>query len=345
MRINLCQKSFIKTLNPMEHKPIYFKLFAHNIPVWGKDRSAIYDLQKGEIVFIPNILFQIIQDLKLKPLAEIKNQYAPNQPELFDNYIDFLIKKDLGFKTKSPDSFPEIDLSYDVPTGIYNAVIESNFDTYNIENVINSLDELLCRHLEMRLIINYLNEEMLVNFFKSMNDKSFRSIVVIVEYRTELWYNDWAIKIFESCQKIEQLIVVNCPIRFNPEQYVDKIIFTAQSIEEASVYKKRYIVNINYFTESLHYNPFHNRKVCIDMEGKIKNDLRDSHYWGNINEDNLSEVIDNEDFMSIWNASPDKIEGLKDSALRYCQFLPFQLLQNEHNTWFVVSQNTLQTAN
>ena len=329
----------------MEHKPIYFKLFAHNIPVSGKEKSAVYDLQKGEIVFIPNILFQIIQDLKQNPLVTIKQQYAPNQPELFDNYIDFLIKKDLGFKTKSPESFPEIDLSYQVPAGIYNAVIESDFEQYDINLAINSLDELLCRHLELRLQINEIDEDFLLRFFKEINHKSFRSIVVFVEYRAELWHEDLAIKVFESCQKIEQMIVVNCPISFKSDQYADKIIYTTQSIEELSIYKKRYIVNINYFSEALHFNPFYNRKVCIDEEGKIKNDLRDNHNWGKIGENDLIEVVDNQEFKSIWEASPDKIVGLKDSPLRYCQFFPFQLSKNEHNTWSVVNTNILQTAN
>jgi SPASM domain peptide maturase of grasp-with-spasm system len=329
----------------MEHKPIYFKLFAHNIPVLGKEKSAIYDLQKGEIVFIPNILFQIIQDLKQNSLAIIKNQYAPNQPELFDNYIDFLIKKDLGFKTKSPESFPEIDLSYQVPAGIYNAVIESDFTQYDINVAINSLDELLCRHLELRLQINEIEEDFLLKFFREINQKSFRSMVVFIQYRPELWQEDWAIKVFESCQKIEQLIIINCPIGFKSDQYADKIIYTTQSLEELSIYKKRYIVNINYFSEALHFNPFYNRKVCIDKVGKVKNDLRDNHNWGNIEKDDLLKVIDSEEFKSIWEASPDKIEGLKDSPLRYCQFFPFQLSQNEHNTWSVVNTNILQTTN
>ncbi|PWK23908.1 SPASM domain peptide maturase of grasp-with-spasm system [Arcicella aurantiaca] len=329
----------------MENKPIYFKLFAHNIPVLGKERSAIYDLQKGEIVFIPNILFQIIQDLKQSSLAIVKNQYAPKQPELFDNYIDFLIKKDLGFKTKSPESFPEIDLSYQVPAGIYNAVIESDFEQYDISLAINSLDELLCRHLELRLQINGIEEDFLLQFFREINHKSFRSMVVFIEYRPELWQEDWAIKVFEACRKIEQLIIINCPISFKSDQYTDKIIYTTQSLDELSIYKKRYIVNINYFSEALHFNPFYNRKVCIDKEGNIKNDLRENHAWGNVEKDNLLKVIDSEEFKSIWEASPDKIEGLKDSPLRYCQFLPFQLSKNEHNTWSVVNENILQTAN
>lgn len=329
----------------MEDKPLYFKLFAHNIPVSGKEKSAIYDLQKGEIVFIPNILFQIIQDLKQNPLATIKHQYAPNQPELFESYVDFLIKKDLGFKTKSPESFPEIDLSYQVPAGIYNAVIESDFEQYDMNLVINSLDELLCRHLELRLQINQVEEDFLLSFFQKINHKSFRSIVVFMEYRAELWQEDWAIKVFESCQKIEQIIVINCPIAFKSDQYTDKIIYTTQSIEALSIYKKRYIVNINYFTEALHFNPFYNRKVSIDKAGKIKNDLRDNHNWGSVEDNDLIEVVGCQEFKNIWEASPDNIEGLKDSPLRYCQFFPFQLSKNEHNTWSVVNSNILQTAN
>jgi SPASM domain peptide maturase of grasp-with-spasm system len=344
MLINHFQKLFTKILNKMKHLNTYFKLFAHNIPVLGKSRSAIYDLQKGCIVFIPNILFQIIQDLSVNPLQDVRFQYAPNQPELFDNYINFLIKKDLGFKTKTPKSFPELDLNFDAPTDIYSAIIESDFREYDINPVMTSLDELLCRHIELRLNVNDLEKEELICFFQNINTKSFRSIIVLIEYRPELWYENWAKEIFEACQKIEKIVITNSVIKFNTDDYPKQIMFSTQSIEEVSLYKKRYIINLNYFSEAQRFNPFYNRKVCIDFMGNIKNDLRQTYSFGNISSDSIVQVNKKQEFRELWNASPDTIEEIKDSELRYCQFLPFLLTQNKENNWAIVSKENVPMA-
>jgi SPASM domain peptide maturase of grasp-with-spasm system len=344
MLINHFQKLFTKILNKMKQLNTYFKLFAHNIPVLGKSRSAIYDLQKGCIVFIPNILFQIIQDLNVNSLQDVRFQYAPNQPELFDNYISFLIKKDLGFKTKNPKSFPELDLSFDAPTDIYSAIIESDFREYDINNVITSLDEILCRHLEIRLNINDLEKEEIIGFFRKINNKSFRSIIVLIEYRSELWYENWAKEIFEVCQKIEQIVITNAPIKFDTEDYPKQIMFSTQSIEEVSLYKKRYIINLNYFSEAQRFNPFYNRKVCIDVMGNIKNDLRQTYSFGNVLSDAILQITETQEFRAFWNASPDRLEEIKDSELRYCQFLPFLLTKNNENNWVTVAQESISVA-
>jgi SPASM domain peptide maturase of grasp-with-spasm system len=324
----------------MEQTPTYFKIFAHNIPVKGKERSAIYDLQKGEITLIPNILYAIIQDLNQEPLQDIRHKYAPNNPELFDNYINFLQKKDLGFKTKSPQNFPDLVLEFDVPTEIYTAIIESDFKEYNLKLLLEALDELLSQNLEIRLNINDLTQIEVHDFMQLLNNKTFRSIVLILDYRQELWYEDWAISLYEACSKIEKMIIVNCPIRFYSEKYSQQILYSTKTLSELGQYKKRYIVNQNYFTEALLFNPFYNRKICIDNYGNIKNDLRQQESFGSISKsrnvtNQLLEILGNESFRERWNASPDTIEELKDSELRYCQFMPFLITKNKENCWSI----------
>lgn len=324
----------------MEQALIYFKIFAHNIPVRGKQRSAIYDLQKGKITLIPNVLYDIIQDLSKQPLLSIKHKYAPQNPELFDNYIDFLLKKDLGFKTKTPEDFPDLVLDYDIASDIYSAVIESDFKNYDINTLIDCLNELLCQYLEVRLDIKGQSREDVLDFINRLNGKTFRSVVLIIEYCPELWYDDWAKTFFEACPKIEKIIIVNCPIKFNSESYMQQIIFSPQTLTEVSKYKERHIVNQHYFMEALHFNPFYNRKVCVDNQGNIKNDLRQKEAFGIISKSSnlqheLLQVIKSEAFRERWYASPDSIEGIKDSELRYCQFLPFLISKNKNNDWIL----------
>lgn len=333
----------------MNQALIYFKIFAHNIPVRGKKRSAIYDLQRGKIIFIPNILYEIIQDLSKQPLSSVKHKYAPKNPELFDNYIDFLLKKDIGFKTKTPEDFPDLVLDYDVASEIYSAVIESDFKHYDINILMDCLNKLLCQHLEIRLNVKGLNREDVLDFINGLNGKTFRSVVLIIEYCPALWYDDWAKIFFEASQKIEKIVVVNCPIRFNSESYPQQIIFSTQTLTEASKYKERHIVNQYYFTEALRFNPFYNRKVCIDNQGNIKNDLRQKEVFGIISksinvQSELLEAINSETFRERWYASPDSIEGIKDSELRYCQFLPFLISKNKDNNWTVNQTFALELA-
>jgi SPASM domain peptide maturase of grasp-with-spasm system len=333
----------------MEQSPTYFKIFAHNIPVSGKERSAIYDLQKGEITLIPNILYKIIQDLNQQSLNDVRLKYAPNNPELFDNYINFLLKKDLGFKTKSPESFPDLILEYDIPTEIYTAIIESDFKKYNVKSLLETLNELLCQNLEMRLNINDLTEEEVLSFVRLLDEKTFRSVVLILDYRQELWYEDWAITLYEACSKINKIIVVNCPINFESKEYSQQISYSTKTLSELGEYRKRYIVNQNYFTEALQFNPFYNRKICIDNNGNIKNDLRQQESFGSIADrenvaHQLNEILNNESFRERWHASPDTIEELKDSELRYCQFIPFLLEKNKEKCWSICDITYLEPA-
>jgi SPASM domain peptide maturase of grasp-with-spasm system len=333
----------------MEQSPTYFKIFAHNIPVSGKERSAIYDLQKGEITLIPNILYKIIQDLNQQPLNDVRRKYAPNNPELFDNYVNFLLKKDLGFKTKSPESFPDLILEYDVPTEIYTAIIESDFKEYNVKSLLETLDELLCQNLEMRLNINDLTQEEVLSFVRLLDKKTFRSVVLILDYRQELWYEDWAIALYEACSKISKIIVVNCPVSFESKEYPQQISYSTKTLTELGEYRKRYIVNQNYFTEALQFNPFYNRKICVDNNGNIKNDLRQQESFGSIAEienvaHQLKEILNNKSFRERWYASPDTIEGLKDSELRYCQFIPFLLEKNKEKCWSIYDITYLEPA-
>jgi hypothetical protein len=164
----------------MKTTSTYFKLFAHNIPVKGKTKGAIYDLQKQQIIPIPNILCDILTELNVDSVENVCKKYAPNSPELVSNYLNIMKQKDLGCEVFSLTEFPNLSYDWVSPSVINIAVIEHNFEHYNINNTLFQLDELLCKHIEFRLILPNMNEPVLENMLNFANGKVFKSITLLM---------------------------------------------------------------------------------------------------------------------------------------------------------------------
>ena len=308
----------------MKATATFFKLFAHNIPVKGKDKGAIYDLQNQQITEIPNVLCSILSDLNSDSVQNIKQKYTPNSPELFENYLNFLRQKGLGYDVSSLEDFPNLNLSWDSSSEINIAVIEHDFEHYKLENVLLQLDDLLCRHLELRIDLPNKNLAHLEEILDFANDKVFKSITLLINYqsigaeKTE--------HIYEMCKKIDLMVIHDSPWKMPHGNYPHNILFIEDSLREMSKsMKEKYIVNMSYFTESQQFNPFYNRKICIDKVGNIKNSLNNPAHFGNVNTHKIKEVISSDSFQKLWHACPNKIIGLRDSALRYATFLTADL--------------------
>jgi hypothetical protein len=69
-----------------------------------------------------------------------------------------------------------------------------------------------------------------------------------------------------------------------------------------------FVCNIPMYIESLKYNSCLNRKISIDVDGNIKNCPSMINTYGNINNIELSEVINTKDFTKLWNITKDKID-------------------------------------
>ena len=78
-------------------------------------------------------------------------------------------------------------------------------------------------------------------------------------------------------------------------------------------YGPKYVVNLQFFAEAQHRNPYYNGKVCISRKGLIQNARSQKHAFGQIPVDSLGQVVKQADFQEMWLATPDTIEELKDS--------------------------------
>jgi len=305
----------------------YFKLFAHNILVEGDQRCAVYNLQQKDLQLIPPVLYDIAMLLADKTVEEVQQIISPDRPDFFQKFIQYLLDKDLGFLTDTPEQFPSLSLEWDFPNHILNAIAVRDQDsTYDFEMLINQLDELLCKHLEIRLLDKQLDAVQIRDLLNPISKKTFRTVSLLLNDSEKLDEKDLT-DIYQSFPKIDQMLVFNSS-KSNPKERAENIFFSAKSMQdcltEARAADKPF-VNIDYFIEAQYYNPFYNRKVCIDEKGNIKNDLMLESHHGNLQTSLLTEVVRTAAYQKLWHAKPDKIEGIKDSPLRYASSLAFPL--------------------
>lgn len=305
----------------MEKK--YFKIYTHNVVVKGNDKAVMYDLQHGKLHPIPLVLCSLLNDLNRLNLKEIANKYTPSNPEILNKYIHFFLENNLGFFTNNPDLFPEIDMSWDSPSLIQNAIFEYNFQNYDFQNCIQQLNELNCKQLELRLSTSNPKEP-IIECITYLENTSLSSVQLIIPYHKTLslsFINELA----EITTKLTSIIIYNTPTNFNTTGAVFNSYFVNEDFRTTEFAKpfshKKYIVNLSYFTESQKYNTYYNRKLCVDFKGNIKNCLRHDVSFGNVNESSILSVITKNTFQELWNAHVDKIHELKNSAYRYALFV------------------------
>lgn len=106
------------------NQQVFFKLFACCIPVKGASRTALYDLQRNSFEYIPNILYDLIQECKQFSAAELQLRYPASAWQGISKFLDYLEENEYGFWTSTPECFPDMSLEWDFPGKISNAIIE-----------------------------------------------------------------------------------------------------------------------------------------------------------------------------------------------------------------------------
>ena len=93
---------------------------------------------------------------------------------------------------------------------------------------------------------------------------------------------------------------------------------------------------MSFYLESLQHNTFYHKKMAISRDGYIKNDLILTANFGRIlqEKDTVLEVYRSDLFRQFWDVSVDRIEGLKDSELRYALY-PARALYEQDGLYYL----------
>lgn len=298
-----------------------FLLFACCLPVKGARRSIICDLQRRKFHFIPNGLYEILMVHRGKTLEQIEEYYGKDNEEIIEEYFEFLASHELGFWTKEPESFPSLDLTWDRPERITNAIIDVDYGSqHNYEHLFAQLDELGCKALELRFFRPADAEELNMVLHETRSGR-LRSISLLVSWSEDL-----------SCNFLRELVsahprIQSVTVHTAPEARQDMLEagvplqYRREAIDSPSccgqVHSGYFVVNIETFTESQSHNSCLNRKLAIDAQGEIKNCPSLERSFGNAQEVSLLSAVAHRDFPQLWMINKDQIDVCKDCEFRY----------------------------
>lgn len=301
-----------------------FELFANCVIVKGHNRSTICDLQRNDVRTIPNDLYDILIDHEGKTINEIKKQYHNEFDEIIDEYFQFLFDNEFVFFTKQTAIFPPLSLKWSDPTIISNSIIDIDKNSsYDVLKVLKQLDDLHCRHLEIRNFdvarIDVL-ENILV--FLKENESSIQSIEILLPFFKDV--EKWIVSMTNNFLRIDFIRVFNSSINQNIVPNGNSkahVMYTKQHYESelccGKINQNFFAANMKAFTESVNHNSCLNKKLSIDKNGNIKNCPSMQKGFGSVNDTQLKDIVTDKDFTKVWSITKDQILVCKDCEFRH----------------------------
>ena len=306
----------------MENKK--FVLFSNCIPVKGHKRSIIYDLQRYKYDFIPNTLYFILKKHNCKStIDEVKAIYNNEQDKIIDEYFKFLLQNEYLFFTYETQLFPKLNLDWDFPAQISNAIIDVAKDSkHNYQAIFNELNNLGCQAIEIRFY-DKISIKFLDSILTHTQQGRLRTIELIIKYYDGLAETH----LKQLCKKNKRINSISIYDTYNTNEtkYIEEeqciLNYTTEVISNnlhcGQINHQNFMVNTELFTESKNYNSCLNRKISIDINGEIKNCPSMQKSYGNIKNTTLSKALNKEGFKDVWNIKKDQIEICKDCEFRY----------------------------
>jgi len=314
----------------------YFLLYTNCILVKGYKESLIMDLQRNSFLPITNLLYEVlILNLKTMTIAELKEHFHGQYNNGIDKYLAYFEEEEYGFFTDEPHNFPKLCTDFYSPYPIVSSVINySPISEFNLENIFTQLISLGCQLIQLR-------------FFGKNDLKSLHSIINVIKRSRlnllEIYIQDYnylkddLLRIVDSDSRINLIVyssVRTLDLRGNPNS--NRLFFIRENITAYSkeiIDMQMFVSNIEFYTESLKYNVGLNRKICIDMDGSIKNFVNHSKVFGNVSVNTLESITNTNEFKQQWFICNTMIEKCKDCQYRY-MCLCNSTVENRDNRYY-----------
>jgi len=315
----------------MAIKRKYFRLFANCVPVKGYKRSIIYDLQTGKWDFVPNALYDILTVFGGYKVSECYKAIPKDQHKILDGYFGFLTEKGylhLADKKSEFEQFPELDLTFEMPGIISNAILDFGQDTLNesnhadYEKAIRELVDLGCRYVQVRVFGRNRPNGLLIKLLSDAQYLDFEVEILLPFVRPHKisFYEGLLLKV----KNINFIVVHGVPkniIENDEPKKEHPIAFIHKRIDGDSccgaIDPRYFTVNPLLFSESLASNTCLNRKIGIDANGFIKNCPSMPKKFARVGEGRISDIVFDKEFQSVWNIKKDDINICKLCEFRH----------------------------
>jgi SPASM domain peptide maturase of grasp-with-spasm system len=288
----------------------YYKIHSCCIPVKGISRAMICDLQRCSYLFLPNEVVDIIVQHDGQKLTQLINAAVGELKEIIDDCIQFLLDEEYIFLCDNPESFPKIDLTYETPEIINNAIIDFEYySQHDCNEILVQLEDLGCKFLEIR-IYHKNNLEIIRNILDISRKTRLRNIDFFIPFdEPEI---DSLIEIVTKNTVVGNLYIFNTPVNYEYLKHLPtEIKFIDNVINESScgkIHKLNFAINIDVFIESQKHNTCLNKKISINKDGMICNCPSMKQHYGKFGKKSLNEVINQNDFKDWWFIGKEQID-------------------------------------
>lgn len=301
----------------------WFRFFASCRIVAGQHSSAIYDLERSAIYDLPNAFLDILREVELIPLEQLPAMYDETRYRQIKQFMDKFVEKEIAFYTTEPERFPDIDLSWEMPRHITNAILEvDDPGSYPFATTVAQLNELSCQAIQIRLLRYFSPAQMTDEILKALAGTQI-SYCEIMAPTGDIPVAQW-IDLMDMQPRLRRVFVYAAAedaVLYNDnDRFGRKIVAFRKDIRQDTNEKirpERFSPNIISFTEAQSHNLGLNRKVAIDSLGNIRNYISHTHSFGHVNEQKLEMVINQPAFREKWFLSNDQIEDCKNCQYRY----------------------------
>ena len=298
-----------------------FVLFACCVPVRGARRSLIADLERQTYRFIPNGLFEILTEHRGRTLPEIRAAYDHEADDAIDEYFAFLTAREFGFFTDEPERFPPLDLTFDAPERISNAIVDVDAASdHDFAQLCRELDGLGCKALELRLFAPRPLGEIAAMLAPTRHGR-LRSIELLLAHTDEA--TDEALDaLVRDHPRIGAVTVHSAPAAGSRE--IGRgvpLARLAQAIDSplccGQVHPAWFRVNGELFLEAQRHNSCLSRKISVDARGEIRNCPSLPRSYGNLRQATLRQAVDHPGFAALGAIGKDQVEVCRDCEFRY----------------------------
>lgn len=297
----------------------------NNFIIDGAGRSLIYDLQRRDYDILP---LQLAEALKQNSEGSFERLFAELPTEDLDFYVPFisnLVEKDylIPMEPEELEYFSPMSTEWHTPHKLVAAILEyGNNGPFSLDTAIQKLDDARCQAIELRIL-----EGQSMDFYKEVlgmvDGKGFCHVDMLIPYM-EGQDEDFLFDLKMLHPTFLSITQYGAPVDHVLRNKYDEVVGifrkTAQYqelVSNSGVKPANFLINFDFFLEALNNNTYFNGKIIIDRYGNISNTHSNEKQFGNIQDADLLQLMNNEEFRQYWQASKDNTKICRDCEYRY----------------------------
>jgi SPASM domain peptide maturase of grasp-with-spasm system len=303
--------------------------------VKGIERSAIYDIQRENIEFVPNTMIDFLEYINGKKVNSVLKEYGANATA--KEYFNFLEKKEFIFYSDNAffPSLPEKSINDDTSEIFFVTIILSPFIYDNFDILARNIEQLGVKRLHFH--IN--NENAMEEIRKILSSLGYSRVTNL---SFSLPYQKIDRKIYEN-GRLKSIFMFNSPkkrFKKNKEVITNYITNNASNLFLTKFNISDIAINIGAYNIAKNYNLALYKTIFVDENGNIKHNFSEKKTYGNILE-SFDKIKTNtiKKLSKLWNIKKDEIQPCNVCEFRYCCTTAFTPIKSKDGYEVICNYN------